>query len=118
MPKTKKNMYNDELYFKIRQDLLDQLENNGTVGKQYEDMIEDYMNFWVTKNLLQEDIKKRGVTVKYQNGKDQWGHKKNDSIAELVKVNAQMLKILSELNLKPSKESGKNEPAPSEEDYY
>lgn len=76
MPKTKKNMYNDELYFKIRQDLLDQLENNGTVGKQYEDMIEDYMNFWVTKNLLQEDIKKRGVTVKYQNGKEQWGYKK------------------------------------------
>ena len=34
----------------------------------------------------------------------QSGYKKNDSIAELNKTNAQMLKILSELGLKAEKQ--------------
>lgn len=118
MANTKKRKYNIELYEQIKSDLLNQLELNGVAGKQYENMIEDYMQFWIAKSLLQKDIEDRGVTTKYNNGGGQSGYKKNDSISELVKVNAQMLKILSELNLKPSKESGKHEQKPTEEDYY
>lgn len=36
----------------------------------------------------------------YQNGQNQWGYKKNDSVNELAKTNAQMLKILTQLNIK------------------
>jgi phage terminase small subunit len=84
----------------IRQDLIDQLERNGVVGQHYLDLIEDYMALWSVKRALLADIKKRGVAVEYQNGENQWGVKKNDSVSELVKVNAQMLKVLGELGLR------------------
>jgi hypothetical protein len=105
-----KPKYDKELYESIKTDLLTQLDNNDAIGKHYEDLINDYMSFWVTKQMLIKDIEDRGVTCKYNNGGGQSGYKKNDSVAELVKVNAQMLKILSELCLKPLKQSGKNDP--------
>lgn len=84
----------------IKQDLLKQLESNGTFGKHYEDLVGDYISLWDIKNRLIKDIKIRGVSVEWNNGK-QVGMKKNDSIPELNKTSAQMLKILSELGLKP-----------------
>lgn len=84
----------------IKQDLLKQLESNGTYGKHYEDLINDYMSLWSIKNNLIQDIRERGVSVEWSNGK-QFSIKKNESITELNKTNAQMLKILSELGLKP-----------------
>ena len=50
-------------YRSIRQDLLDQLERNGTCGEHYTDLVHDYMDLWVEKKLLAEDIRVRGVTV-------------------------------------------------------
>lgn len=85
----------------IKQDLLDQLERNQTYGAYYTDLVEDYMNLWDIKNKLVKDIRKRGVAVEYIHGQNQRGWKKNDSIAELNKTNAQMLKILKELGIKP-----------------
>lgn len=84
----------------IKEDLINQLERNGVYGNHYLDLVNDYMALWEIKNALIKDIKKRGVTTKYQNGENQWGYKKNDSISELNKTNAQMLKILNELGLK------------------
>jgi len=63
----------------IKQDLTDQLERQGVYGRHFLDLIEDYMALWDTKNALISDIKKRGVMIKYQNGENQWGYKKNDS---------------------------------------
>lgn len=84
----------------IKKDLVEQLERSGVYGNHYLDLINDYMALWDIKQALIKDIKERGVTTKYQNGENQWGFKKNDSIAELNKTNAQMLKILKELGLK------------------
>jgi len=64
--------------------------------------LNDYMAMWDIKNELIKDIKDKGVSVKYQNGENQWGHKKNDSVGELNRINAQMLKILDFLGLKAS----------------
>lgn len=91
----------------IKNDLKDQLERNGVYGRHYLDLVNDYMSLWDIKNKLIKDIKVRGVTIKWETyNKDgdivQSGHKKNDSIAELNKTNAQMMKILSELGIKPS----------------
>jgi len=85
----------------IKQDLLDQLERNGVYGKYYIDLVYDYMSLWEIKNKLIQDIKKRGVSVPGMHGM-----KKNESITELNKTNAQMLKILNELGLKPSRSDG------------
>lgn len=87
---------------KIKEDLLDQLERNGYHGEQYVDLVESYMKLWDTFHDLTEDIKKRGVTVEYQNGENQFGVKKNDSVSERNRTVNQMLKILRELNLQPS----------------
>ncbi len=95
MAKTKKT--------KIKEDLLDQLERNGVYGQHYIDLVNDYMALWEVKNKLIKDIKEKGVTIKYQNGENQWGYKKNDSVRELTNVNNQMLKLLDALGLKPSK---------------
>jgi phage terminase small subunit len=86
----------------VEQDLLDQLERNGTYGAYYVDLVTDYMSLWDIKTALVADIEERGVAVKYQNSATQWGIKKNDSIAELNKTNAQMLKILQNLGIKPT----------------
>ncbi len=101
-----KKIARTKLHKEIKEDLLDQLERNGTVGKFYINMIDDYMDMWTTKCLLIEDIKARGVTTKYDNGGGQSGFKKNDSIEQLVKINTQMLKILNELEIKPSTSYG------------
>ena len=96
MARTKKS----ELREQIRQDLIDQLERQGIYGRHYLDLVEDYMALWDTKNALISDIQKRGVMVRYQNGQNQWGHKKNDSVGNLVKVNKQMQELLKELGLR------------------
>lgn len=89
------------LFLEIRKDLMTQLENNKTFGKHFEDLVNDYMELWNIKNNLIQDIKERGVSVEWSNGK-QTGIKKNDSIAELNKTSAQMLKLLGDLGIKPS----------------
>lgn len=68
----------------------------------YQDLVQDYLMLWDIKNELIKDIRSRGVTTKYQNGKDQWGYKKNESISELLKVNKQMLTILYDLGIRAS----------------
>lgn len=87
----------------IKKDLLDQLARSGIVGEFYIDLVNDYMAMWDVKNKLIEDIETNGVSVKYQNGQNQFGYKKNDSVAELQRTNNQMLKLLSHLGLKPSR---------------
>lgn len=97
---------NSELFAEVKKDLLEQLGRNGTVGKYYTDLVGDYMDMWVTKCLLVDDIQRRGVTIRYDNGGGQKGLKKNDSIEQRIKINAQMLKLLTELGVKPEQTGG------------
>lgn len=91
----------------VEQSLLQQLERNGTDGAFYADLVGDYMALYDTKTRLEKDIKKRGVKVesKFANGEIK-DIKTNDSVADLLKVNAQMLKIVSALGLEPNKLGG------------
>lgn len=95
------NMINSDRYIRIEASLLEQLEVNKIDMEYNTDLIGDYMALWLTKCMLIDDINKRGVTVNYNNGGGQKGKKKNESVAELTKVNTQMLKILDSLGLKP-----------------
>lgn len=100
---TKKKI-EEKNYILIKDSLLNQLEElkeNNSIELHYKDLLNDYMSLWKIKNKLIADIEKRGVSVPWSNGKVQSGYKKNESISELLKTNAQMLKILNELNLKP-----------------
>ena len=96
-------------YQEIKTDLLEQFRARGSPGQHYLDLIDDYMNLWITKNMLLGDIKTRGVTVQYNNGGGQSGYKKNESVEQVLKVNTQMLKILDSLEIKPSSPEGGEE---------
>lgn len=98
MPKKSKNAQIKE---QIKQDLLDQLERQGIYGQHYIDLVDDYIKLYDIKNKLLEDAKKNPYT-EWRNSETSYGRKKNDSIDQAVKVNQQMLKILSFLNIKPS----------------
>ena len=87
-------------YRVLKQSLLDQLKENGNEKDFFVDLVEDYMRLWVIKNQLNDDIETRGVVTEYKNGANQYGTKRNDSIADLLKVNSQMLKILQQLEIK------------------
>lgn len=92
---------------KIKNDLIEQLENNGNDGEHIIDLVEDYMSLWDIKNELIADIEEKGVQIRYQNGENQFGYRKNDSVTNLHKTNTQMLKILDHLGLKPSRHEDK-----------
>lgn len=89
-------------YKAVKKDLISQLECRNADISVFKDLIEDYMSFWLTKEMLRVDIENTGIRVEYNNGGGQRGYKDNPSIERLLKVNAQMLKILSELDIKTS----------------
>ena len=94
-----KNYKATKEYKEIRQSLLQQLEESNNMSPHFKGLVEDYMRLWIIKNQLIDDIDERGVVCKYQNGKDQWGYKRNDSVGELNKTSSQMLKILTQLKI-------------------
>lgn len=86
----------------IEKDLKRQLEQNGTTGKYYLDLVDDYMRLWDIKNKLFQDIADRGVVTPYNNGGGQSGTKQNDSVVSVLKVSERMTKILDNIGIKPS----------------
>lgn len=100
--KTVKNEKYKRTRKNIEASLRKQLEEKGVIQAHYSDLINDYMSLWDVKNKLIADIEERGVTVLVANGRSV-NKKKNDSVTELNKTNAQMLKLLSELGLDASK---------------
>lgn len=100
MPKKSKkqeNIYgNNPIYI----DLKEQLIKNSNYSSYTEELLQKYMNFTQIEEMLKQDINDRGVSIPWNNGGGQNGYKKNDSISELAKTNAQKLKILTALGIK------------------
>lgn len=91
----------------IRNALLEQLEAQNKTASYYTDLVDDYMTYWDLKKRLQKDIQKNGVRYMTINGNGVESEKPNESIMNLNKTTATMLKILSDLNLRePSKVDG------------
>ena len=97
-------MDQQKLRKKILNDLKKQLKKNGTAGNYYSDLVDDYMRLWDTKNLLIEDIEKRGAVVDYVSNNGTVNKRKNDSVGELVKVNDRMIKLLEALGITPERD--------------
>lgn len=83
----------------VRNDLLQQLQAHGKVGKHFEDLVNDYCSLWDVKTQLVKDIKTRGVMYKDYSSVGVEVMKNNPSTKELVMVNRQMLAILKDLGL-------------------
>lgn len=93
---------------KIKKSLEDQLKAQGKTADFYMDMINDYMYYWNLKKELTDDIKERGLRYTTTNGNGVITEKANESIVNLQKTTAVMLKILADMKLK--------EPVPEQED--
>ena len=104
----KKNKENSKNYDELKKELEKQLITNNNYNKVTIELLEKYIKFTEIEDKLNTDIDKRGVSIAWDNGGGQKGRKKNDSIAELTKVNAQKLKILDKLGIKApeSKDEG------------
>ena len=112
MPKNKKDEYEitgnvtaeslkkTKIYKEIKNGLYQQLQFKNAYIPVFISLVEDYMNLWVTKELLAADIRKRGVIVTYNNGGGQEGTKSNDSVDKQHRVSAQMTKLLAEMDIK------------------
>ena len=86
-------------YKAVKENLVEQLEYRGADTPAFLDLVEDYMALWLTKEMLRIDIENTGIRVAYDNGGGQRGYKDNPSIERQIKVNGQMLKLLSELGI-------------------
>lgn len=97
----------DEAYLELKEDLLDDLEARGLLGKKYTDKVEEYMSLWCWLKMLNADIAKRGVSVTYTNGATQKGTTENKSLSIATRVSAQMLNIWAALGFREQAISAK-----------
>lgn len=88
---TKKEMYTS---------LLEQLRLQNKTSDFYKDLVNDYMDYWAIKKKLITDIRKKGLRYETVNGNGIKVEKPNESVTNLPKITAAMLKILNDLNLK------------------
>lgn len=94
---------------KIQCALISQLERSGHFGEYYLDLIDHYMELVDLKELLHNDIKTQGIRIQGFNSKGEPIEKPNESVSNLVKVSQQLLKILTDLDLKAPRESDEDD---------
>ena len=66
----------------------------------YMDMIDDYVYYWSLKKKLITDIRAKELRYETINGNGVTVEKANESVVNLQKTTATMLKILADLKLK------------------
>lgn len=84
----------------IKESLEKQLNLQGKTSEFYHDLVEDYVYYWTLKKQLIKDIKEKGIRYSAINGNGIEVEKPNESVINLQKTTATMLKILSDLHLK------------------
>lgn len=84
----------------IKNSLVKQLELRGMNAEFYMDMIDDYVYYWTLKKKLISDIRNNGIRYSMVNGNGIEVEKPNESVVNLQKTTATMLKILADLKLK------------------
>lgn len=103
----KKSYESTDEYKRLRADLLDDLSARGLIAAVYVDKAEEYLKLWCWLQMLDEDIRRRGVFVEYSNGATQKGQTDNKSLAIATRVSAQMLSIFGALGFKDHAQNAK-----------
>ena len=88
---------------KLRKSLIEQLCGKRKPPAHYSDLVDDYLNLWETKELLQANIKEKGISYETLSASGVPIVKQNPSTKEIVMVNRQMLSLLKELGLTTGK---------------
>lgn len=102
MAKPKKEKYN-----LIKEDLKDQLIDQNKLGHQYDDLLDHAVYLFELKDKLQDDINNNGIRIKSMTGNGYEKEDDNKSVDKLLKVSAQLMKVLNDLGMKePTVDSG------------
>lgn len=84
---------------KLRAELVKLVEDVGGTSIVFKDKIDDYIDYWVIKQQLKEDIRINGVKSEYMNGATQRGDRVNPCIDKLRQIDVQMINILNYLGI-------------------
>lgn len=83
-------------YRVLRSAMLANLAARGLDDDVYRDKVDEYMDFWVRRQELRDDIARRGLTVVDDRGR----LSENRSVSLEIQVSRQMLAIFSSLGFK------------------
>lgn len=97
----------------VKSSLVQQLKGQHKDTKYALDLVDDYMRYYDVKSRLFDDIEENGLRITTVNGNGIEVEKPNESVPNLNKITATMLKILAELGLKDPAVVSKTD----EEDY-
>lgn len=95
-PQKRKNYRLTDAYKELRQSMLQNLIDRDLDGDVYRDKVQEYMDFWVRRQELRDDIARRGLTVTDDRGRLM----ENRSVSLEIQVSRQMLAIFSTLGFK------------------
>lgn len=85
-----------KVYRELRAAMLANLAARGLDDDAYRDKVDEYMDFWVRRQELRDDIARRGLTVVDERGR----LSENRSVSLEIQVSRQMLAIFSALGFK------------------
>lgn len=83
-------------YKKLARALAKSLKDRGLTSAVYRDKAQEYLDFWVRRQELKEDIRLRGLTVTDDRGRQS----ENRSVSLEVQVSRQMLTLWNALGFK------------------
>lgn len=95
-PQKRKNYRLTDAYKELRQSMLQNLIDRDLDGDVYRDKVQEYMDFWVRRQELRDDIARRGLTVTDDRGRLM----ENRSVSLEIQVSRQMLAIFTTLGFK------------------
>ncbi len=81
----------------LRDAMLEKLALRGLDERAYADKVEEYMDFWVRRKELHDDVDARGLTVMDDRGR----LSENRSVSLEIQVSRQMLALFTALGFKP-----------------
>lgn len=84
---------------KIKESLIQQLEQAGASVDFYKSLVEDYCFYEQHERKMQSDIRKRGITYEAMSAAGKKYEKDNPSVKQAVMYNKQKLQILRDLGL-------------------
>ena len=84
---------------KIKESLIQQLEQAGASVDFYKALVEDYCFYEQNERKMQADIRKRGITYEAISAAGKKYEKDNPSVKQAVMYNKQKLQILRDLGL-------------------
>ena len=98
----KRDYSKTKVFRELRKAMLEKLALRGQEDPAYTDKVDEYMDFWVRRCELRDDVDARGLTVTDERGR----LSENRSVSLEIQVSRQMLALFTALGFKPEDFAG------------